>query len=78
MISLITWAIFGAAVGGIARAIAPTYRLATGWLPTVALGVVGSVVGGVPFGHGPAGLLGSVVGAVVVILLHSWYSEQES
>ena len=78
LISLITWAIFGALVGGIARAIAPTYRLATGWLPTIALGIVGSVVGGLPFGNGPAGLLGSVVGAVIVVLLHSWYSEAQS
>jgi len=76
LISLLTWAIFGAVVGGIAIALVPG-RVPGGWLPTIALGVVGSVVGGLPFGNGPAGLLGSVVGAVVVILLHSWYSEAQ-
>jgi uncharacterized membrane protein YeaQ/YmgE (transglycosylase-associated protein family) len=75
--SLIMWAVFGSIVGGIARALLPS-KLPTGWLPTIAIGCVGSIAGGLPFGAGPAGLLGSVVGAVVVILLHSWYSEGQS
>ena len=77
-ISLLTWAAFGAIVGSLARAIVPTSRLSAGWLPTIALGIAGSVAGGLPFGTGPAGLLGSVVGAVAVVCLHSWYTEGQS
>ena len=77
VLSILTWAVFGAIAGGIARALVPG-RVPAGWLPAIALGVAGSVAGGLPFGQGPAGLLGSVVGAVVVILLHSWYSEGQS
>ena len=74
LISLLTWAVFGAIAGGIARALVPG-RVPAGWVPTIALGVLGSVAGGLPFGHGPAGLLGSVVGAVVVVMIHAWYTE---
>jgi uncharacterized membrane protein YeaQ/YmgE (transglycosylase-associated protein family) len=77
VLSILTWAVFGALAGGIARGLVPG-RVPAGWLPTIALGVAGSVAGGLPFGTGPAGLLGSIVGAVVVILLHSWYSEGQS
>jgi len=37
--------------------------------------VVGSVAGGLPFGTGPAGLVGSIIGAVVVLYLHRLWSE---
>jgi uncharacterized membrane protein YeaQ/YmgE (transglycosylase-associated protein family) len=73
-LSLLTWALFGALAGGIARALVPG-RVPAGWLPTIALGVAGSVAGGLPFGAGPAGLLGSVVGAVVVVCLHAWATD---
>jgi uncharacterized membrane protein YeaQ/YmgE (transglycosylase-associated protein family) len=76
LISLLTWAIFGAIVGGIARALLPG-RLPAGWLPTIALGCLGSVAGGLPFGHGPAGLVGSVVGSVVVLYLHRLWSDSQ-
>jgi uncharacterized membrane protein YeaQ/YmgE (transglycosylase-associated protein family) len=72
--NLITWAIFGAIVGTVARALLPS-KLPTGWLPTIAVGVVGSVAGGLPFGTGPAGLVGSIIGAVVVLYLHRLWSE---
>lgn len=75
MLSLVTWAIFGAVVGSVARAILPA-RLPTGWLPTICVGVLGSVAGGLPFGEGPAGLIGSVVGALVVIWLLNSYGGQ--
>ena len=74
--NLILWAVFGAIVGGIARAILPS-KLPTGWLPTIAIGVLGSVAGGMPFGTGPAGFIGSIVGAVVVLFLHRMWSESE-
>ena len=74
LISLLTWAVFGALAGGIARALVPG-RVPAGWLPTIALGVAGSIAGGLPFGQGPAGLIGSIVGAVAVVMFHSWYTE---
>jgi len=77
LISLLTWAIFGAIAGGIARALVPG-RVPAGWLPTIALGIAGSIAGGLPFGTGPAGLLGSVVGAVAVMMFHAWYTEGQS
>jgi len=77
LFSLLTWAVFGAVAGGIARAIVPG-KMPQGWLPTIMLGCLGSIVGGLPFGVGPAGLVGSIVGAVVVICLHSWYLEGQS
>ena len=80
LFSLLTWAIFGAVAGGIARAVFACVSTAApaapdSWAATVALGVAGSIVGGLPFGHGPAGFIGSVVGAVVVVMIHAWYTE---
>jgi uncharacterized membrane protein YeaQ/YmgE (transglycosylase-associated protein family) len=77
MISLLTWAVFGAIAGGVAKAILPG-RLPAGWIPTIVLGCLGSVVGGLPFGQGSAGLVGSVVGSVVVIWFYSQLQEQKS
>ena len=77
LVSILTWAVFGAVAGGIARAMVPG-RVPGGWVPTIALGILGSVAGGLPFGHGPAGFIGSVVGAVVVICIHAWYLEDNS
>ena len=74
--TIVFWAVFGAIVGGIARALLPS-KLPTGWLPTIAIGVVGSVAGGMPFGTGPAGFIGSIVGAVVVLFLHRMWSDAE-
>jgi uncharacterized membrane protein YeaQ/YmgE (transglycosylase-associated protein family) len=74
--TIVFWAVFGAIVGGIARAILPS-KLPTGWLPTIAVGVIGSVAGGMPFGTGPAGFIGSIVGAVVVLFLHRMWSDAE-
>jgi len=74
LFSLALWAVFGALVGGIARALLPG-NLPAGWLPTIALGVAGSIAGGLPFGTGPAGLIGSIVGAVAVVWLHAWATD---
>jgi uncharacterized membrane protein YeaQ/YmgE (transglycosylase-associated protein family) len=75
--NIIGWAVFGAIVGGIAKWVLPG-KVPSGWLPTILLGCLGSVAGGLPFGDGPAGLIGSVIGAVVVVVLHSWYVEGQS
>ena len=71
--SLILWLVFGAVAGGIAKSLMPG-KCPEGWVPTIGLGVVGSLAGGLPFGDAPAGLIGSVIGAVVVMFLWSLWS----
>lgn len=70
--ALIGWAIFGAIVGGIAKALMPG-KITDGWLPAIGLGIAGSVVGGLPFGEGPAGFVGSVLGAVALVYGLEWW-----
>ena len=73
--SIISWAVFGLIVGAIARFFWPG-RQPAGCLGTIVLGLVGSVAGGGvthllvdnpnhPFE--PAGLLMSIVGAILVL-----------
>ena len=71
---LILWLGFGAFVGGIAKWLYPG-KCPQGWLPTIALGVIGSLAGGLPFGDRPAGLIGSVIGAVAVMFAYSLWSD---
>ncbi len=76
--TILGWVVFGLVVGFIARALVPG-RDDIGLLRTVALGVLGSVAGGFVFGlltvgfrgFQPAGWIGSVIGAVVVLLLYN-------
>jgi uncharacterized membrane protein YeaQ/YmgE (transglycosylase-associated protein family) len=70
---LIIWLVFGAIVGGIAKWLMPG-RCPEGWVPTIVLGVIGSLAGGLPFGDAPAGLICSVIGACVVMYLYSIWS----
>lgn len=70
--ALIGWAVFGAIVGGIAKALMPG-KITDGWLPAIGLGVAGSVIGGLPFGEGPAGFVGSVLGAVALVYGLEWW-----
>jgi uncharacterized membrane protein YeaQ/YmgE (transglycosylase-associated protein family) len=71
---LLLWLVFGAIAGGIAKAIMPG-KCPEGWVPTIGLGIVGSLAGGLPFGDAPAGLIGSVIGAVVVMFVYSLWSD---
>jgi uncharacterized membrane protein YeaQ/YmgE (transglycosylase-associated protein family) len=73
---LIVFLIVGLIAGFIARALVPgPDRM--GWLGTMILGIVGSFVGGtlaaLLFGGtldvSPTGLVGSVIGAIVVLLI---------
>ncbi|MGD9720593.1 MAG: GlsB/YeaQ/YmgE family stress response membrane protein [Pirellulales bacterium] len=77
--SIISWAIFGLIVGALARLLWPG-RGPAGCLSTIVLGVAGSVVGGAVtrliMGPAdspiePAGLIMSVVGAIVVLWIAS-------
>lgn len=67
--------ILGLVAGAIAKFLMPG-KDPGGWIVTALLGIAGSVVGGYLFGilgltsGGPAGLLGSVVGAMVLLGLY--------
>lgn len=77
LIAIISWTVFGAVVGLIARAIMPGNQSMSFWA-TAALGVVGSVVGALLTGlilhHSmnelhPVGFVGSLIGAIVLLLV---------
>lgn len=80
MLSFIWWLIIGLIAGALARLIMPG-RDAMGWLATMLLGIVGSIIGGLiswaiwgpdtaeGTGFRPAGLLLSIIGAIVVLWL---------
>ena len=77
--SIIGWIVSGLIIGAIARLLVPG-RDPMGWIATIVLGIVGSLVGGFiayalklgtqPFE--PAGWILSIVGAVVALLLYYW------
>ena len=72
---LIAWAVFGLIVGGIARLIWPGQQ-PIGCLPTMLLGVAGSVVGGMITHaltggqYAPANWVMSILGAIVVLWIY--------
>lgn len=77
--NILSWLVFGLVVGAIARFLVPGQQ-PMHWVATIVLGVVGSFIGGgiswLLFGSGngqinPAGLVMSIVGAVVLVLLYS-------
>lgn len=79
--SIITWIIFGAIIGAIARFLMPG-RDPMGWVATIILGIVGSFVGGwlaqVLFSGNaslppqPAGWIGSIIGAIIVLAIYRY------
>jgi uncharacterized membrane protein YeaQ/YmgE (transglycosylase-associated protein family) len=81
--TVLLWLVFGAVVGIIARFLVPGAD-PMGWVGTIVLGIVGSFVGGflaqlVFQGNASippptAGWVGSVIGAIVVLLL--WRASQ--
>lgn len=78
ILTIIGWIVFGLIAGFIARALVPG-KDDIGLLRTILLGIVGSVVGGFIFGlltvglrgFQPAGWIGSIIGAVVVLLIYN-------
>ncbi len=79
MLSLLWLLIIGLIAGLLARALVPG-KDSMSLLATIVLGVAGSMVGGLLLGlvtgglrdrgFGPAGLIGSVIGAVLVLLVY--------
>ena len=73
--TLIGWAVFGLVVGAVARLFWPG-RQPMGCLPTMALGVAGSMVGGMITngltggGYQPASWVMSILGAIVVLWIY--------
>jgi uncharacterized membrane protein YeaQ/YmgE (transglycosylase-associated protein family) len=75
--NIIWWLIIGLVAGALARLLVPG-RDPMGLLGTLALGLVGSLVGGFLgwlIGGGdsafsPAGLIGSIIGAVIALLIY--------
>lgn len=74
---IIAWIVFGFIVGLIARAIMPG-KQSMGFVLTTLLGIAGSVIGGLiasALGGGDAtgfhgsGIIGSVIGAIVLLFL---------
>ncbi|MEV0696958.1 GlsB/YeaQ/YmgE family stress response membrane protein [Saccharopolyspora sp. NPDC003752] len=76
--TIIGWIVFGLIAGFIARAVVPG-KDDIGLLMTIVVGVAGSVVGGFLFGlltvgfrgFQPAGWIGSIIGAVIVLVVYN-------
>jgi uncharacterized membrane protein YeaQ/YmgE (transglycosylase-associated protein family) len=76
--TILGWILFGMVAGFIARAIVPGSD-DIDIMRTIILGVVGSIVGGLLFGvltgglrgFVPAGWIGSVIGAVIVLVIYN-------
>jgi len=73
--AIISWAVFGLVAGAIARLLVPG-RQPMGLLATMALGIIGSFVGGFLaslFTRGdlwsPAGWIGSIIGAILLLVI---------
>ncbi|MGH8972909.1 MAG: GlsB/YeaQ/YmgE family stress response membrane protein [Acidimicrobiia bacterium] len=71
---IIGWLVLGLVAGAIARLLVPG-RDPMGWGATLLLGLAGSLLGGfladLVFDDEAVGLLGSVVGAVIVLLAYN-------
>ena len=87
MLSLLWLLVVGLIAGFLARAVVPG-RDSMGLVATLLLGVSGSVVGGLILGllfggfrdrgFSPAGIIGSVIGAVVVLVVYNRISDRKA
>lgn len=75
--TIIWWIVIGLIAGAIARFLVPG-RDPMGWIGTLVLGLIGSLVGGFlgnllfggEFEVSAAGLIGSVIGAIITLLVY--------
>jgi uncharacterized membrane protein YeaQ/YmgE (transglycosylase-associated protein family) len=85
LLTILGWIVFGLIAGFIARAIVPG-KDDIGLLRTIVIGVVGSIVGGFLFGlltgglrgFQPAGWIGSIIGAVIVLVIYNKVTGRKS
>jgi uncharacterized membrane protein YeaQ/YmgE (transglycosylase-associated protein family) len=85
MLTLLWWIIFGAVVGAIAKLIMPG-KDPGGCLATVALGILGSVMGGFIIGFlvpgrsvfTAAGWIGSILGALLLLWLYRRWAKNRA
>jgi uncharacterized membrane protein YeaQ/YmgE (transglycosylase-associated protein family) len=79
--TIVTWLIFGAIVGVIARFLMPGPD-PMGWIGTIVLGIIGSFVGGflaqlvfagnASLAPTTSGWIGSIIGAFIVLALYRY------
>jgi uncharacterized membrane protein YeaQ/YmgE (transglycosylase-associated protein family) len=80
---IIMWIIIGLVAGGLAKLIMPG-RDPGGIIVTILLGIAGSIVGGylggILFGTGvgAAGLIGSIIGALILLALYRMFVGRRS
>lgn len=77
---IIGWLILGLVAGAIARLLVPG-RDPMGWGGTLLLGMAGSLLGGfladLLFADDSVGLVGSVIGAIIVLLAYNaWFRSE--
>ena len=78
LFAILGWIVFGLIVGFIARALVPG-KDDIGILPTIGLGILGSVVGGLIFSlfygqitlSNPVGWIGSVIFAIILLIIYN-------
>jgi uncharacterized membrane protein YeaQ/YmgE (transglycosylase-associated protein family) len=78
VLTIIGWIIFGLVVGLIARLLVPG-KDKIGVLPTIGLGILGSVVGGLVLSlftgritlSNPIGWIGSIIFAVILLVIYN-------
>lgn len=78
ILTILGWLVFGLVAGFIARALVPG-KDDIGLVRTIFLGIVGSVVGGLIAGvltvglrgFQPAGWIGSIIGAILVLVIYN-------
>jgi uncharacterized membrane protein YeaQ/YmgE (transglycosylase-associated protein family) len=83
-VSILGWIIFGLIAGAIARLLVPG-RDPMGWIATILLGIVGSVVGGMiayllrlgTEPYQPSGWIFSIIGAIVALVIYHWMTKSK-
>lgn len=84
---ILSWIIVGLLAGLLARAVVPGKQGMSIWM-TLLLGLAGSLLGGLVvalFAGGsifrnfePSGVIGSIIGAIVLLLVTQWYAARRA
>lgn len=82
--NIIGWIVFGLIAGAVARLLVPG-RQSIGIMMTIILGIIGSFVGGALWAMvaggeigDASGWIGSIIGAVLVLLIYIWATGRRS